>query len=172
LSTDSKEYSGIVWTGRPWILPDALVRTILIFLVAAVVTWLETYLDAAFTVFLGLPFWAWTLLLFLVVWLISLFPLLVLKANHKYTLRSASLEVKTGIVSLKSFVLAPSGFSDLEINQSVIGRIVNLGDITVYTQSERKATMQKVRDPNKLVSLIRENMGNPVVRIEDEQSTR
>jgi membrane protein YdbS with pleckstrin-like domain len=110
--------------------------------------------------------------LFLVVWLISLFPLLVLKTNHKYTLRSASLEVKTGIVSLKSFVLAPSGFSDLEINHSVIGRIVNLGDITVYTQSERKATIQKVRDPNKLVSLIRENMGNPVVRIEDEQSTR
>jgi uncharacterized membrane protein YdbT with pleckstrin-like domain len=165
LSTDSKEHSSIVWTGRPWILPDAIVRTILSFLAAVVIIWLETYLNAASTMFLGLPLWTWTLFLFLVVWLISLVRLLILKANHKYTLRSTSLEVKTGIASLKSFVLAPSGFSDLEINQSVIGRIVNLGDITVYTQSERTATMQKVRDPNKVASLIRENMGKPVVRL-------
>jgi membrane protein YdbS with pleckstrin-like domain len=141
-------------------------------LVIAVVIWLETYLEVVSTAFLGLPFWSWTLLLFLAVWLISLVPLLILKANHKYTLRSASLEIKTGIASLKSFVLAPSGFSDLEINQSVIGRVVNSGDITVYTQSERNATMRKVRDPNKVVSLIRENMGKPVVRIEGEPSTR
>jgi hypothetical protein len=44
---------------------------------------------------------------------------------------------------------------------------VNYGDIIIHTQSERTATMQKVRDPNKVASQIRDYMGKPIVRIDN-----
>lgn len=169
MSTSSTEQStSTIWTGRPWILPNALARTILILFLAAVVIWLEFSFGAAFPVIFGVPIWALTLLLFLVVWLASLVHLLLLRSSNKYTLRSGSLEVKTGIASLKSFVLAPSGFSDLVVAQSVIGRMVNYGDITIYTQSERTARMKMVKDPIKVANQIRDFMGKPIVRIEGQ----
>lgn len=171
MSKDTKQSSDVIWIGRPWITPDAVFRTILIFIVTIIIIWLELYASAAASLILGVPLWVWTFLFFLVVWLASLSGLLILRASHKYTLRSGSLEVKTGIASLKSFVLSPSGFSDLEVNQSVIGRMANSGDIIIYTTGERNTTMQKVRDPNKAASLIRDTMGKPIVRIEGQPYT-
>jgi hypothetical protein len=86
-------------------------------------------------------------------------------------LRSGSLEVKTGIASTKNFVLSSSGFSDLEVTQSVIGRMVNYGDITIHAQSERTATMKMVKDPNRIAGQIRDTMGRPIVRIEGQPFT-
>jgi len=158
----------VVWKGRPWITPVAIARTILVVGLGVVVVWLEGLVSAASFVVVGVPIWVWTILAFLVVWLVSLVPLFVLRAAHQYTLRGSSLEVKTGIASLQSFVLSPSGFSDLEINQSVIGRIANYGDVIVHTQSDRTAKMQKVRDPNRVAGLIRDYMGRPIVRVEGQ----
>ena len=172
MSTNTTDQSAAaLWTGRPWILPNALLRTILILTIAAVVIWLEFSFAAAFPAILGVPIWALTLLLFLVVWIASLVPLLLLRSSNKYTLRSESLEVKTGIASLKSFILSPSGFSDLEVAQSVIGRILNYGDITIHTQSDRTATIKMVKDPNKVANQIRGVMGRPIVRIEGHPFT-
>ena len=158
----------VVWKGRPWITPVAIARTILVVVLGVVVVWLEGLVSAASFIVIGVPIWVWTILAFLVVWLVSLVPLFVLRAAHQYTLRGSSLEVKTGIASLQSFVLSPSGFSDLEINHSVIGRIANYGDVIVHTQSDRTAKMQKVRDPNRVAGLIRDYMGRPIVRIEGQ----
>jgi membrane protein YdbS with pleckstrin-like domain len=167
MSTKANEHSSsAIWTGRPWITPDAAVRTLLIFIFVAIVVWLEAFVNAASAAVLGMSLWAFTILLFLVAWLVSLVPLLLLRASHRYTLRSDSVEVKTGLGNLNSFILAPSGFSDLEINQSIIGRIVGYGDITIHTQSDRMATMQKVKNPVNVANLIREIMGKPIVRIE------
>jgi len=143
-------------------------RTILIFVLATVVVWLEFTFGAALPAIFGVPIWTLTLLLFLVVWLVSLIPLLLLRSSNRYMLRRGSIEVKTGIASTKNFVLSTSGFSDLEVTQSVIGRIVNSGDITIHTQSDRTATMKMVKDPNRVASQIRETMGHPIVRIEGE----
>jgi membrane protein YdbS with pleckstrin-like domain len=143
-------------------------RTILTLALAVVVVWLELFFGSAFPTVFGVPIWALTLLLFLVIWLVSLVPLLLLRSSNKYTLRSGSLEVKTGIASLRSFVLSPSGFSDLEVTQSVIGRMVNSGDITIHTQAERTATMKMIKDPNGVASQIRDVMGRPIVRIEGQ----
>ena len=158
----------VVWKGRPWITPVAVARTVLVVGLGVVVVWLEGLVSAASFIVIGVPIWVWTILAFLVVWLVSLVPLLVLRAGHQYTLRGSSLEVKTGIASLQSFVLSPSGFSDLEINHSVIGRIANYGDVIVHTQSDRTAKMQKVRDPNRVAGLIRDYMGRPIVRVEGQ----
>ena len=165
-TTQNEQYGSTLWTGRPWILPNAIARTILIFVLAIAVVWLEFVFVAPLPAIFGVPVWTLTLLLFLVIWIASLAPLLLLRSSNKYTLRSGSLEVKTGIASTKNFVLSPSGFSDLEVTQSVIGRMVNYGDITIHTQSERTATMKMVKDPNRMASQIRDTMGKTIVRIE------
>jgi membrane protein YdbS with pleckstrin-like domain len=167
MSTTSHS-STVIWVGRPWIAPDAAARTVLVIVIVAFFIWLESIDNAASSMLIGIPIWTWTILIFLIIWMISLVPLFLLRAAHKYTLRSGSLEVKTGIASLQSFVLSPSGFSDLEINQSVIGRMVNFGDIVIHTQSDRTAKMQKVKEPNRIASQIRDYMGRPIVRIEGE----
>ena len=167
-TTQNEQYGSTIWTGSPWILPNAIARTLLIFVLAVVVVWLEFAFGIALPAIFGLPIWTLTLLLFLVVWIASLAPLLLLRSSNKYTLRSGSLEIKTGIASTKNFVLSPSGFSDLEVTQSVIGRMVNYGDITIHTQSERTATMKMVKDPNRVTSQIRDTMGSPIVRIEEQ----
>jgi uncharacterized membrane protein YdbT with pleckstrin-like domain len=168
MSKDTKDSGSVIWIGRPWILPAAIARTILVIIVALVIIWLETLDNAAGSALLGMPLWTWTVLLFLVVWLLSFIPLLLLRTAHTYTLRSESLEVRTGIASLNSFILAPSGFSDLEVNQSLFGRMVGYGDIIVHTQSDRMATMQKVRNPVNAANKIRDIMGKPIVRIEGQ----
>ena len=166
MSQSPKDSATVVWTSRPWVLPHALARTIVVFVAAAIVLWLETFANTAYTNILNIPVWTWTVILFFILWLASLIPLIILSASHRYTLRSDSLEVKTGIASLKSFVLSPAGFSDLEIRQSLIERIVNSGRITIHTQAERTAVMQKVKNPNQVAGQIRDTMGKPTVRIE------
>ncbi len=168
MSTGTRDSGSVILVVRPWILPAAIVRTILVLIAAVVIIWLETFLEASGSIILGIPLWMWTVLLFLVAWLISLISLLLMRAAHKYTLRSESLEVRTGILSLKSFVLAPSGFSDLEVCQSLVGRMLGYGDIVIHTQAERTATMQKVRNPVEAADKIRGVMGRPIVRIEGQ----
>jgi uncharacterized membrane protein YdbT with pleckstrin-like domain len=172
LSTDKKEdASPPTWTGRPWILPAAITRTILVLIAAIVIIWFENLANVAGSIILGMSLWMWTALLFLIAWLISFVQLLLLRAAHKYTLRNDGLEVKTGITSLQTFVLAPSGFSDLEVDQSLVGRMLGYGDITIHTQSERTTTMQKVKNPVKVADQIRKIMGKPIVRIEGQPPT-
>jgi hypothetical protein len=158
----------VIWTGRPWILPGIVLRTVLVHVVAAVVVWLEFSVGVASVVVLGVSVLLWTLVLFHVVWLFSLFPLLLLRASHFYVLRYDGMEVKEGIATMKSFVLAPSGFSDLEVLQSVSARAINYGDIIIRTQSERVVALRRVKDPLKVAEQIREVMGKPIVRIEGQ----
>jgi hypothetical protein len=39
--------TSVVWVGKPWIIPATVMRTVLVFVVAAVVVWLEVALGAA-----------------------------------------------------------------------------------------------------------------------------
>jgi hypothetical protein len=65
-------------------------------------------------------------------------------------------------------VVSPSGFSELEVFRSVVGRIVESGDIVIETQSEKDnvVRMVRVKNPLKVADQIREVMARPVVRIE------
>ena len=73
---------------------------------------LEFYSGGASLGLAGLPVWAWTLLVFTVVWLVSMLELLVFRATNTYELSQDGLEVKRGILRLHSFVVTPSGFGD------------------------------------------------------------
>ena len=71
-------------------------------------------------------------------------------------------------------MIISSGFSDLEVIKTILGRILNSGDIVVRTQSEGdwEKRMVKVRNPSKVADEIREVMTKPVVRVEDQRKTK
>jgi membrane protein YdbS with pleckstrin-like domain len=163
----------VVWSGRPWILPSALTRTIIALIVASVLVWLEYFSGTASDLIVGTPVLAWTVVVFLIIWLLGLTGLLVERATNLYTLNTDSLEIRTGIFTSHSFVIVASGFSDLEVIRGVVGRIIEYGDIIIRTQNERnpERTMIKVREPLKVAEQIRYVMGRPIVRLEDPAAT-
>jgi hypothetical protein len=89
----------------------------------------------------------------------------LLRVSSTYILRNDSLEVRVGVLSSKSFVIAPAGFSDLEVIRSISARIVNSGNIIIRTQGERDMRMERVRNALKVADQIREVMSRPIVRI-------
>jgi hypothetical protein len=97
-------------------------------------------------------------------WIVSLAHLLLLEVSNTYILRNDSLEVRVGVLSSKSFVIAPAGFSDLEVVRSISARIVNSGYIVIRTQGERDMRMERVRNALKVADQIREVMSKPIVR--------
>ena len=156
----------VVWSGKPWVVPTAIIRTITVIILAGLFLGLEFYSDAAFLNLAGLPVFAWTILVFVVIWLISLLELLVFWASHTYVLRQDGIEIRRGIVRLHSFVVTPMGFGDLLVYQSLGGRIFGYGDITVNSQGERQTKLLLVRSPFATADTIRGIMGRPLVRME------
>ena len=152
--------------GKPWIVPAAIVRTITVIVLSILFLSLEFFSGGASAELVGLPIWAWTLLVFIVIWLISMLELLVFRFSHTYILRQDGLEVKCGIVGLHSFVVTPSGFGDLLVYQSLGGRIFGYGDLTVNSQGERETKLQLVHQPYKVADTMRDIMGKPIVRVE------
>ncbi len=166
--------STVIWQGRPWITPAATSRSITLIIAAFLIAWLEYYTGTANAKLLGESLILWTILIFAVIWLISLTGLLTQRATHLYTLRSDSLEIRTGILTSKSFTIVASGFSDLEVTRGITGRILEYGNITIRTQNETnpQRTMTKVRNPLKVADQIRYVMGRPIVRIEPKDEPK
>ncbi len=162
----------VLWTARPWILPGTIFRTIAVIILAIIVFWIELYFGITDFSFpsLQVPLWAWTVLALFVIWILSMLHLLLLKATHTYVLHNDSLEIRTGILTQRSNVIAPSGFSDLEVIRSISARIVNSGDIIVRIQTETQYNlrMTRIRDPLRAADQIRQIMARPIVRIEGQ----
>jgi uncharacterized membrane protein YdbT with pleckstrin-like domain len=168
----------VLWVGKPWILPSVSVRSIVIAVVAVVVVWLEFLFGVANATLAdfvsGVPIvsgWTlalWTGLVVLLVWVFSMLHLVLLRVSLTYVLHDDSLEIRSGILTSRAFLVSPSGFSELEVFRSVVGRIVESGDIVIETQSEKDnvVRMVRVRNPLKVADQIREVMARPVVRIE------
>lgn len=161
-----------LWKERPWILPSLLGVSVLVIVVAPVISWLEFYFRIAYwTPFLNVPTLLWTTLAVFFFWIFSLTRLVALSASHIYVLRNDGLEVRSGIISSRSFVIAPAGFSDLEVTRSISSRFLNTGDITVRTQGENDIRMVRVKNPLIVADRIREVMARPVVRLERQELT-
>ena len=160
------EQGTVVWLGKPWVVPAVFIRTVAVFVVAVFFLWLELYSGVAFSDLAGSTVFAWTLLAFGVIWLLSMLELLIFRASNTYVLRQDGLEVRRGIIRLHSFVVTPLGFGDLMLYQSVGGRIFGYGDLTVNSQGERETKLLLVRSPFKVAETIRDIMGKPIVRVE------
>jgi uncharacterized membrane protein YdbT with pleckstrin-like domain len=160
-------HGAVVWYGKPWVVPAAVVRTVSIILAALLILFLEMLVGVALVVVAGLTIYLWTLLLFALIWIFSLLDLLFFWASHSYLLRQDGLEIRRGIIRLHSFVVTPSGFGDLMVYQSLGGRIFGYGEITVNSQGKRQTKLKLVRSPFTTADTIRDIMGKPIVRIED-----
>ncbi len=156
----------VVWAGKPWITPAVIIRTVTVIVLSILFLSLEFYSGGASLSLVGLPVWAWTILLFCLIWLVSMLELLVFRASNNYILRQDGLEVKRGILRLHSFVVTPSGFGDLLVYQSIGGRIFGYGDLTVNSQGERETRLRLVRHPYNVADTMRDIMGKPIVRVE------
>ncbi len=157
----------VVWIGKPWVTPAAIIRTTAIIVVAVLILLLENLSGTAIAMLLGWPIYIWTLAAFGIIWIVSMIELLMFWASNTYVLRQDGLEIRRGIIRLHSFVVTPSGFGDLMVYQGVGGRIFGYGDLTVNSQGERETKLRLVRSPFKTADTIRDIMGKPVVRVEN-----
>jgi hypothetical protein len=160
-------HGAVVWYGKPWIVPAAIIRTVTIVIFAIIFLFVEMWAGVALPMLLGAPIYLWTLLAFALIWILSMLGLLIFYASNTYILRQDGLEVRQGIIRLHSFVVTPSGFGDLLLYQSIGGRIFDYGDLTVNSQGERQTKLALVRAPYKTADTIRDIMGKPIVRVED-----
>jgi uncharacterized membrane protein YdbT with pleckstrin-like domain len=159
----------LIWSGRPWIGPSLAARTIGAIVVGflAVVALMDLNLFALHL--LGIPLYAWVFLIIAVAWLASITGLMVLRASSRYMLRRSSMEVDRGIVSRRSLVISPSAFSELEVDQGVVGRLLNYGSLEVRSQGGQQLNLRLIHDPNGVSSKIREAMTIPTVRLAKEE---
>jgi uncharacterized membrane protein YdbT with pleckstrin-like domain len=160
-------HGSVVWAGKPWVIPAAIFRTVTVVLLAILFMFIEMTVGVALSLIAGLPVFLWTLFGIILVWIVSLFDLLIYWASHSYVLRQDGLEVRRGLIRLRSFVVTPSGFGDLMLYQSLGGRIFGYGDLTVNSQGERQTMLKLVRSPFTTADIIRDIMGKPIVRLEE-----
>ena len=167
MSSDKQavQRGAIVWVGKPWILPAAIIRTAAVIIIAFLFVWIELVFGLAFLFLAGLAFFIWTMFAFIVIWAFSILDLFVYRASFTYTLRQDGLEIRRGIIRLHAFVVTPAGFGDLLVYQSLGGRIFGYGDITVNSQGERQTKLVLVHSPFLVADRIRDILGKPIVRV-------
>jgi hypothetical protein len=78
----SSASDGVVWAGKPWIIPSVVGWTVLVTGVAVGVLWLEFFLGVA-GVSVLLPLALWTGLVLLIVWGVALARLVLLRATQR-----------------------------------------------------------------------------------------
>ncbi len=169
MGVSTKDSDQEVWRGRPWILPYTIIRTIFVAVIFGGVLYLENSIGILFAPEFGLRVLDWTLIAFFLIWILVVFNLLVLRSTNLYILRVDSLEIKTGLLTTKTSMIVPTGFSDLEVIRSISSRIYNTGDITIKTQSEREFTkrMVKLRDPMRVAKMIRDVMARQIFKLDE-----
>jgi uncharacterized membrane protein YdbT with pleckstrin-like domain len=166
----SETQSRALWTGKPWIFPNLLVRSIAAVAVAVAVFWLEYSFGVASWTVLNMQIVLWTGLAIFLVWVPGTLKLLLIRACNQYILRNDGLEIRVGLFASKSSVIAAAGFSDLEVTRSVSARIINSGDITIRTQGEKDIKMERVKNPLKVADQIREVMARPLFRVQGQEA--
>ncbi|MGD1055488.1 MAG: PH domain-containing protein [Nitrososphaerales archaeon] len=161
--------SDVLWKSRPWIRPIVVFRTVALVLVA-VLAFVFLSIPGQLTYpILSVPLYLWVSGLVALAWLLSLVPLLVRRASLRYVLRRGSLEVVKGIVGRKTLIVSPSGFSELEVDQGIMGRILNYGSLEVRSQGGQQLNLELIRNPREVSAKIRDVMTTPTVRIATDQ---
>ena len=154
----------VVWSGRPWITPALVARTIVVAVVAVVLTVLISMVGPIPSL-LGFSVYAVLYLILGLVWVFSLLGLLMKRASLRYTLRQSSMELEQGIARKRSLTVSPSGFSELEVDQGIMGRILNYGSVEVRAQGGQQLNLELIKDPKDVTTKIRNVMSMPTVRI-------
>lgn len=158
----------VLWRGKPWIAPQVAWATIVVGLLCVLVGWLEIALGYAWYLIAGVWLLIWTIIVFAIVWLAWVLRFVFERASETYTLRRIGLEVERGIFSKRNIVLSTGGFSDMQVNRSIVGRILNVGDIVIRSEGQNDIRLRKIRSPKETTDKIRDVMSRPIVRFTDE----
>lgn len=160
----SNPNDAIVWRGKPWITVQVVMMTIAVAVIGALAVWLELFAGYAYAPILGIALLVWTALALAVAWLILVLRYVLERATQTYILRKIGLEVEIGIFSKRNIVLSTGGFSDMQVKRSIVGRIFNVGDISIRSEGQNDIRLRKVRDPKKVADMIRDVMSRPLVK--------
>jgi uncharacterized membrane protein YdbT with pleckstrin-like domain len=168
LSDKDSQESRVIWEASPWILPGLIGVTIAAVALLISLTWVELAILRVGSLYIV----GATYLLIGLFWLVRAMRLALVRWSNHYALRGSSLEVRKGILGKKILTLSAAGFSDLEVDKSLTGRILNMGSIVMETSSDRDLMLVRIRDPIKVSSMIRQVMTVPMVRVANEASAR
>jgi uncharacterized membrane protein YdbT with pleckstrin-like domain len=164
----SNRNDDVLWRGKPWIVPQIAWATVVVGILCVLVGLLEYALGYAWVPVIGIALLFWTIIVFAIIWLAWVIRYVLERASEKYTLRKIGLEVERGILSKRNIVLSTGGFSDMQVNRSIIGRILNVGDIVIRSEGEHDIRLRKIRSPKGTMDKIRDVMSRPLVRVSDE----
>ena len=160
----------VVWSDRPWIGPATALRTIGVVVAGAVLFAALDSVGVLSLPVLGAPAYFWVAVVLALAWFASMAGLLVMRTSYRYVLRQSSVEVERGIAKKRLLVVSPSAFSELEVDQGIVGRILEYGRLEVRSQGGQQQNFRLIRDPKGVAVKIREVMTVPTVRIAtDEQ---
>jgi uncharacterized membrane protein YdbT with pleckstrin-like domain len=150
----------VIWVHRPWIIPSLVEETVMVVIVFLASYFVEVYFDTTYFPILGIPFFTLTGLALLSIWLINAVHLLLVRSTSRYTLRRDGLEVKTGILRKNTVLVSTSNFSDVDVMQSYLGKIMGSGEMFVRIRGDHagEAKIRRVRDPFVLEKDIRRIM--------------
>jgi len=163
------EEEDAIWSGKPWIGPAVAVRTIGLIVGGFLIFAILTTLGLLTLPLLSVPLFVWALGLLTFAWFASVVGLLVMRASFTYVLRQSSIEVEQGIARKRNLVVSPSAFSELEVDQGIIGRLLNYGSLEVRSQGGQQLNLMLIRDPRGVSSRIRGVMTIPMVRIAKDE---
>jgi uncharacterized membrane protein YdbT with pleckstrin-like domain len=155
----------VIWSGRPWIGPSLVLRTILAIVIGILVLLGLSPLGVLTYSLLAAPIYVWVVGILTIAWLASLAGLMVMRASFRYVLRQNSVQVDQGIARKKSLIVSPSGFSELEVDQGIAGRLLNYGSLEVRSQGGQQLNLKLIRGPKEVSAKIRNVMTTPTVRI-------
>ena len=155
----------IIWSGRPWIGPSVLLRTILVIVAGILSFAILSSLGVLTSSVLAIPVYVLVIGILAIAWLGSMSGLFIMRASFKYVLRRNSVEVDQGIARKKSLIVSPSGFSELEVDQGIVGRLLNYGSLEVRSQGGQQLNLMLIRNPKEVSARIRDVMTTPTVRI-------
>jgi membrane protein YdbS with pleckstrin-like domain len=159
--SDSSPASDVLWEGSPWVTPGLVGVSAEALAAVTFLTWFELAVLNVGSIYVV----AATFLVVAALWLVGVARLELLKASNHYALKQSSLEIQHGIVGKRTFTVSAAGFSDLEVTKTLAGRVLNVGDIVVETNSDRDIGLTRVRDPMKVASMIGQVMTVPTVRV-------
>jgi uncharacterized membrane protein YdbT with pleckstrin-like domain len=162
----------VIWSGKPWVGPSVALRSVVAVAVGIVAFAVLSSLGMLSSPILTVPVYVWALGILAFAWLASLARLLVLRASLNYVLRRSSVEVYRGIARKRTLIVSPSGFSELELDQGILGRVLDYGSIEVRSQGGQQLNLRLIRDPKGVAGRIRDVMTVPTVRIAKDDASQ
>jgi uncharacterized membrane protein YdbT with pleckstrin-like domain len=101
--------------------------------------------------------WKWVILSLVIIGI----PILLYKYYYEYyTISQDRVAVKQGILRQNNFLVKKDKITDVIINQGIMGRILNYGDVIINTAgtSQHEAILRGVSDPDQKRDMILKNI--------------